>query len=146
MSQSRLWAALGCVGTVVGRLALLCYGKEKSHSGQRFVWWSETECFTCASLLFIVVSVFFSLCLEISCCGPLAAQTNFQPISIRSTCSVNSEGYALFGLWRTGLLSMLKKTTMCGGYERRRWKCLQKYYFRQLNVRNTCRSWTLQIF
>jgi len=29
MEQSELWAAVGCVGAVVGALALLCCGKDR---------------------------------------------------------------------------------------------------------------------
>jgi len=34
VEQSKLWAALSSAGAVVGSLALLCCGKDKSESGQ----------------------------------------------------------------------------------------------------------------
>ena len=61
-------SALGCVGDVVGALAVLCFGEDKSEKTSA-LWWSENKCwknegipvhllsvlFTCASCL----SLFF---------------------------------------------------------------------------------------
>ena len=65
-------SALGSVGIVVGPLAFLCCGKDRSQSERRSaLWWTETKPVT--SLLFIV---FCHICWEIGYSRP--AQGNFQ--------------------------------------------------------------------
>ena len=63
---------LGCVGAVVGPLALLCCGKDQSHNRQICIY-DEDDClvqlfsvsFTCASLFFIVFGTLTATCLKL---------------------------------------------------------------------------------